>query len=272
MPLPNLEKMVPHFEITIPSTGKEVPFRPFLVKEEKLLLIALESNDEKLMLDAIIQVISSCALSPLKLDTLANFDLEYIFLQLRARSVNEILELAYKCRNPVPLRSLDDIDHHAWNSLDEKRQAVEAFKKEEPVFASCDHLVKIKINIDDVKVQFNDEHKRQIFLTPTLGINMRYPNFKIAKTLLGKNKDSIADNLQVIALCIESAFDEESVYSNFTPKEIEEWMEKLTQAQFSKLQLFFETMPKLAHDLDFHCPVCDYKEQVHIEGLPSFFG
>jgi hypothetical protein len=271
MPLPNLEKMVPHFEITIPSTGKPVTFRPFLVKEEKILLIALEGGEEKAMLDAIVQVIAACAVTQLKIDTLANFDLEYIFLQLRAHSVNEVVELTYRCHNLVELRP-EDIERHAWNTREEKAQAIEQFKKGETVVGSCDSTVKIKINVDDVKVQFNDEHKKQIFLTPTMGVNMRYPNYKMAKTLLGKERETVSDNIQSLAMCIESVFDEESVYTNFTPKEIQEWVEKLTQTQFVSLQTFFETMPKLAHDFEFHCPVCDYKEQIHIEGLPSFFG
>jgi T4 bacteriophage base plate protein len=273
MPLPNLEKMVPHFEITIPSTGKEVTFRPFLVKEEKILLIALESGEEKAMLEAIVQVITSCAVSPLKIDSLANFDLEYIFLQLRARSVNEVVDLTYRCHNIVPIAP-DEVEKHGWETREQKAQAIEKVKAGEPVYGSCDYIVKVKLNLDDVKVQFNDQHKRQIYLTPTLGVNMRYPNFKMAKALLGRptQPDSVTDSIQSIAMCVESVFDEESVYNNFTPKEIVEWVEKLTQPQFASLQTFFETIPTLAHDFEFHCPVCDYKENIHIEGLQSFFG
>src|SRR5258708_4874679 len=99
MPLPNLEKIVPQFDLTIPSTGDTLKFRPFLVKEEKLLLMALESKEEKDMVDAMAQVIQACALSPIKVDSLAMFDVQYIFLQLRARSVSEMVDLAYRCHN-----------------------------------------------------------------------------------------------------------------------------------------------------------------------------
>jgi hypothetical protein len=143
-------------------------------------------------------------------------------------------------------------------------------------------VVKIKINLDDVKVQFQPEHKTQIFLTDTLGVNMRYPNFKMAKQMLRSRdrgnttdrdrKENVNDAVMAIALCIASVFDDQSVYSNFTPKEITDWIEKLTQAQFIKLQDFFESIPKLAHDVQFHCPKCGYEEPLHIEGLPSFFG
>ena len=247
MPLPNLEKMVPTFPVTIPSTKQVVTFRPFLVKEEKILLIALEANDEKSMLDAIIQVVTSCVLSPLKVDSLANFDLEYIFLQLRARSINEVIELAYRCHNAVD--------------------------KGNGKTGSCDNVVKIPINLDKIQVQFNPNHSKQIFLTETMGVNMRYPNFKMEK-FTTEQKDaqtSINDIIQRVALCVESVFDSESVYTGFTTQEISEWIEKLTQQQFMKIQEFFETMPVLAHDALFHCPKCDYQETIHIKGLASFF-
>jgi len=237
--------MVPTFSITIPSTQQVVTFRPFLVKEEKILLIALEANDEKTMLDAIIQVVNACAIGPLKLESLANFDLEYIFLQLRARSINDVVELAYRCHNPV-------------DKGDGKK-------------GSCDNIVKIPLNLDSIQVSFNPEHKKQIFLTETMGVNMRYPNYKMEKFTGDDQKTNISEVLKRVAMCVESVFDSESVYTGFTAQEISEWIEKLTQAQFIKIQQFFDTMPVLAHDAQFHCPKCDYQEIIHIEGLASFF-
>ena len=239
MPLPNLEKMVPTFLVTIPSTQQVVTFRPFLVKEEKILLIALEANDEKAMLDAVLQVVSACAIGPLKLESLANFDIEYIFLQLRARSIN-------KCHNQIV--------------------------KDDGSPASCNNIVKISINLDAIQVNFDPDHKKQIFLTETMGVNMRYPNYKMEN--FGRTKEersNITEVLQRIAMCVESVFDSESVFTGFTTKEISEWIEKLTQQQFVKIQEFFETMPVLAYDVLFHCPKCDYQETIHVEGLASFF-
>ena len=250
MPLPNLEKMVPTFPVTIPSTQQVVTFRPFLVKEEKILLIALEANDEKAMLDAVIQVVSACTIGPgLKMDTLSNFDLEFIFLQLRARSVNEVVELSYKCHNTV--------EHNG---------------KE----VSCDNIVKLALKLDDIQVKFNPEHSKQILLTDTMGINMRYPTYKMEKVVVADKKDNkagnnISETFNRIAMCVESVFDDQSVYTNFTTKEISEWIEKLSQSQFLKLQDFFETMPKLEHDVPFSCPKCGYEETLHLEGLASFF-
>ena len=266
MPLPNLEQITPHFEIVIPSTNQAVQFRPFLVKEEKLLLIAVESEDEKQMLDAIVQVVAACALSPIRVDDLANFDLEYIFLQLRSKSVDSTVVLNYRCHNLVELTPEEA----------EKRKIRRTDQMDGPIMASCDNVVKIKINLDDVKVQIDPDHKKQIFLTDTLGVNMRYPNSKMAKAMLRTGtttrKDNVNDALTAIGMCVESVFDDKSVYNNFTPKEIMDWIEKLTQSQFTKLQEFFESIPKLAHDTEFNCPKCGYQEPLHIQGLPSFFG
>lgn len=272
MPLPNLEQIIPHFDITIPSSKTTIQFRPFLVKEEKLLLIAMESEDEKSMIDAIVQVVGACALSPLKVEDLANFDLEYIFLQLRARSVDNTVELNFRCHNKI------EVTHEEAAKREGRKFNPEAASNQlvNPM-VDCDNVVRIKINLDDVNVNFPEDHQKQIFLTDTLGVNMRYPNFKMAKQLLRTReskdkKDNINDALTAIALCVESVFDNESVFSNFSPKEIQDWIEKLTQAQFIKLQNFFESIPKLAHDTTFRCPKCSYEEPLHIEGLPSFFG
>lgn len=265
MPLPSLDKMVPHFSITIPSTKEEVTFRPFLVKEEKLLLIALEAGDEKSMLDAILQVVQSCALQPLKIDNLANFDLEYIFLQLRARSINDIIELAYKCHNNVPASPEEFVKR--FRCQPQEKDFVDGVLK-----ASCDTLVKVEINVHEVQVKFPEDHTKQIFLTETLGVNMRYLNYKMVKFLDDPAAEaSVTDTFRRIAMCVESVFDANSVYTNFTPKEIQDWIETLTQPQFLKLQHFFNTIPKLAHDFPFLCPKCGYQETIHIEGLPSFF-
>jgi len=254
MPLPNLEKIIPIFDVVIPSTQETVKFRPFLVKEEKLLLIALDGADEKEMLQAVVQVIADCAMSPLKVDSLANFDLEYIFLQLRARSVNDVVELSYRCMNI-------------------EKEGVDG---KSPVL--CNNIVKVNINLQNVQVQFNPMHTKTIYLTDTMGMTLRYPNSVMAKKLfvpkskIEEQKVNLNDAISSIAMCVESVFDETSVYSNFQAKEITEWIEKLTQHQFAKIQEFFETMPKLAYDVPFKCGKCDHQDTIHLEGLAAFFG
>jgi len=263
MPLPSLEKIIPIFPITIPSLQETLQFRPFLVKEEKLLLIAMDGNDENQMLDAVGQVVANCAISPLKVDELANFDLEYVFLQLRARSVNESAELNYRCHNQLPVDPDEYMRKHRLTVLPDG-----------PLTASCDHIVKIVVKLDAIKVVEKPGHTKTIMLTDTMGINMKYPSLAMSKKLLkqGKDKPSAADALTSVALCIESVFDESNVYSQFQPKEIIEWIEGLTQTQFAKIHDFFETMPKLQHDVQFVCPKCEYSEVIHLEGFASFFG
>lgn len=269
MPLPNLEKIVPQFELIIPSTRKPVTFRPFLVKEEKILLMALESEDRNTMLDAMVSMISACAISHLKVEDLANFDIEYIFLQLRAQSVDGTVELNYRCRNDVDM------------TPEEIERAFTARNRPVPESipsVKCNNVVKVKINLNEVQVQFPEGHSKQIFFTDTLGVNMRYPNFKMAKTLLRQTAldesvtDTVSETLTSIALCIESVFDEESVYTNFSPSEMVAWIEQLTQAHFVKLQeIFFETIPKLEHIVQFKCNKCGFSEPQKLEGLESFF-
>jgi hypothetical protein len=263
MPLPNLEKIVPSFELTIPSTGESMKFRPFLVKEEKILLIAMESNEDKVILDAIVDVVKACALSPLKTDDLANFDLEYLFLQLRSRSVSEVVDLSYRCKNDIVLTA---------EEVQKRGKNVVMTEGSVPM-GPCGHIVKITLKLDEVNVQTNPEHSKTIMLTETMGINMRYPNYKMAKQMMLKKKSdsAIGDILQSIAYCVESVFDETSVYSNFQQPEILEWIDRLTQKQFTKLSQFFETIPKLAHTVPFYCTKCGYKEDIYLEGLQSFF-
>ena len=277
MPLPSLEQAVPQFEIEIPLTKQKMKFRQFFVKEEKLLLLAMEDEDERKILEAVSQVISACAINPIKVEDLSNFDLEYIFLQLRARSVDSVVNLHYKCHHKVEISVEEAMER------EKKRQLSMPLSKRKEItpdnvdtMIECGNLVTLSINLDDVQVQFVENHTKQIFLTETLGVNMRYPNLKMAKQMIREKattkNESVDDALSTIAMSIESVFDEKAVYTNFTQAEMKAWIESLTQAQFQKIQQFFETMPKLAHEAEFNCPKCGYKENLHLEGLGTFFG
>lgn len=277
MPLPNLEQSVPQFEIIIPSLKTAATFRPFLVKEEKLLLIAVEENDERKMLDAIIQVVRACALTPLKVEDLASFDLEYIFLQLRSRSVDANVQLRYRCRNEITLTPEEAMERFL------KLQPTLPFSKRSknpeletpPTTIKCDNVVMLPVNLNDIEVKFTEGHTREIMLTETLGVRMKYPNLNIAKKMIRtKTEDTphtIHDALATVALSVEAVFDGENTYTNFSEKEIQQWVENLTQQQFSKIQEFFETTPKLAHEIPFKCDSCGYEETLHLEGLATFF-
>jgi rubrerythrin len=280
MPLPSLEKITPVFDIVIPSTGQIAKFRPFLVKEEKLLLMALQENTEQEMLNAICQVINQCAMTPIKVNTLAIFDLQYIFLKIRTRSVGAISELSYRCQNKVYIPVEEAKKRSA--KLSNRRQLPDGSityegtpDEGDSVIATCDNVVTFSLNLDEIEVKKNPAHKKTILLTDDLGITMKYPDVEMARRVnklsAQPEKESISEAIEGIAYCVESVYDDTNVYTSFSIKEVTEFLEQLTQNQFTKIQEFFETMPKLAHDLPFRCSKCGYSENIHLEGLPAFF-
>ncbi len=242
--LPKID--VPVYETTLISTGKPVRFRPFLVKEQKIFLMASQSDDAKEVVNAIKQVISNCIVDDIDIDQLPTFDLENLFMQLRARSVGEKIELNYVCNNPQVLAGTDETK-------------------------PCGGKIKLFLDLLDIKPTINPEHNKKIEITPKLGIVMKYPNFEILNSL---NIESQADLLKIIIACIDYIYDEEQMYyaKDFSEKELMEFVENMQQTDVLKIQKFFETMPKIAKELDFHCTKCGYRENLMIEGLQNFFG
>ena len=236
MALPKLG--VPQYELSMPSTGKTVKYRPFLVKEEKVLLLAMESQEEKQVIDAVKNVLKSCVISRIKVDQLPSFDLEYLFLKIRAAAIGEIIEMTVTCT--------DDGETSATAT----------------------------INIDEVAVIKEEGHDRKIMLTDTTGILMKYPSMDrfIESQFLNKGID--ADHIfSFIAEHIEQIFDEEEVYDSSTTskKEFREFVESLTSKQFESIQKFYETMPKLSHTFTVVNPNTGNECEYTIEGLQSFF-
>lgn len=236
MALPKLG--VPQYELTLPSTGKTVKYRPFLVKEEKVLLLAMESEDEKQVIDAVKNVLKSCVISRIKIDQLPSFDLEYLFLKIRAAAIGEMIEMTVTCTD------------------DGSTTATAA------------------INIDEVEVYKEEGHDRKIMLTDTTGIMMKYPSMDrfIESQFLNKGID--ADHIfNFIAEHIEQIFDEEEVYDSSTTskKEFREFVESLTTKQFESIQNFYETMPRLSHTFTVTNPNTGKECEYTLEGLQSFF-
>ncbi len=236
MALPKLG--VPQYELSLPSTGKTVKYRPFLVKEEKVLLLAMESQEEKQVIDAVKNVLKSCVISRIKVDQLPSFDLEYLFLKIRAAAIGEVIEMTVTCT--------DDGETNATAS----------------------------INIDEVEVTKEEGHDRKIMLTDTTGILMKYPSMDrfIESQFLNKGID--ADHIfSFIAEHIEQIFDEEEVYDSSTTskKEFREFVESLTTKQFESIQKFYETMPRLSHTFTVVNPNTGNECEYTIEGLQSFF-
>jgi len=241
MNLPTAKVSIPHFELTIPSTGEKITYRPFLAKEHKLLLLALESEEESGIFNITKRILQDCIITPgIDVTKLASFDLEYIFLQLRAKSIGETIKQAYECPEIV--------------------------NGEE-----CKGIIPVFFDITDVKVQTKPEHTKKIFLEKDLGLIMKYPTINDieSRKIYDIENDTFFD---VIIDCIDAIFDDQTVYKDSTREELREFIESFPMEYMEKIYQFFETMPSLTHKIDAACKKCGYKHEVVLEGLPSFFG
>lgn len=223
----------PTFVDIIPSTNQEIEFRPFLVKEEKILLMALDSEDEKDSIRAIEQIFTNCIKTDINIKNLSSFDFEYLMLKIRAKSVGETIELRFKHEE-------DD----------------------------CGHINDVVINLDDIKVQFNENHTNKIMITDDVGVMMKYPTINNIDKV---NEVSINNIFEIFVNCIDYIFDEENVYNDYTENDLISFLENLNQGQFEKISEFFNTMPRLKHDIKFKCKKCKKLVKTEVEGLQSFF-
>lgn len=247
----------PKYELTIPSTGQTAVFRPFLVREEKVLLMAMQSEDERQVTNAVEDIIKACILNTdIIVNKLSMFDVEYIFLKIRSKSIGEIIEMRYQCQNEVDVVVRDE---DTGQMKEVRRQ--------------CGTTVPMNIDLNTVNVTKDPEHTTQIKLTDEIGLMMRYPNLNLARQLQrqGKNTEDITQALDLIADCIETVFTADQVITEFNHDEVVEWLETLTQQQFAKIQHFFDTIPRLKHKIHFECPKCGYQQDITIEGIQNFF-
>lgn len=236
MSLPQIN--TPIHELKIPSTGKKIKYRPFVVREEKLLLLALESEDQKEITDVIVQIIGNCIQTKIDLDSLSTFDVEYIFLNVRAKSVGEVLEFAITCPD------------------DGETQA------------------EVEINIDDIQVIKSKEHTDTIDLDNGYFIKMKYPTMKYIMEKKPDDEKSLIDSTFEYAVeCLETIYNEDETWeaADSTKKELTDFVENLNSKQYQKLQSFFSTMPKLSHTVEVTNPKTGVKSDVTIEGLANFF-
>lgn len=241
--LPKLD--VPIYTVNLISTGKPVRFRPFLVKEQKLFLMVSESNDPNEMITVIRQVLKNCVLDEVDIDNLPTFDLEYLFMHLRARSVEEIVELRYKCNNVTKDESGQD--------------------------KQCTGLVEYKLNILEIEPTKNPEHKNKIQITENLGICFRYPTFDMIQKYEKLNENEVM--IRILVDCIDYIYDKEQIYysKDSSRQELDEFVDSLQQKDLEKFKEFFDTMPEIKKDVHFKCPKCSYEENIEIKGLQSFF-
>ena len=238
MPLPKLN--TPTYELTLPSSNRKVKYRPFLVKEEKILLIAMESEDEKEMQNAVKQILKNCILTRgISVDKLAVFDIEYLFLNIRGKSVGEDIKLNVVCPD-------DEVTE-----------------------------VEVSVNVEDVKIQKSDNHDSVIQLTDQVAIVMKYPSMEmfVKNNITGENQQKVDTIFDMTIDCISQVVEGEDVLEakSFSKKEMLEFVETFDTQQFQKIQDFFETMPKLSHKIKVLNPKTNVKSEVVIEGLSSFF-
>jgi len=240
MPLPKIA--TPTYELELPSTGQSIEYRPFLVKEEKLLVLALESENTKEITTAIKNVIKSCIQTKgIKVDALPTFDIEYLFLNIRGKSVGEDIE--------VKITSPDDGTTE----------------------------VPIMIPIDEIKVQKNENHTNKIKLDDDLMMEMKYPSLAefIKNNFDFNDSGKVVDqSFELIATCIDKIYSQEEVWvgSDCTKKEVRDFLDSMNSYQFKQIEEFFETMPKLSHEVKFTNPKTKVENTVLLEGLSSFFG
>ena len=239
MPLPKIA--TPTYELELPSTGKTVRYRPFLVKEEKVLLIALESEDTKQITNAIKAVIRSCVLTKgIKVETLPTFDIEFLFLNIRGKSVGESLDVNIICPD------------------DEKTS------------------VKVVIDLDDIKIQKTESHTNKVELDKNFMMELKYPSLEefIKSNFDFKDENAMDQSFKLIASCVDKIYTDEEVWvaADCTKKEITEFLESMNSSQFKKIEEFFTTMPKLSHTIKVKNPNTKVESEVVLEGLASFFG
>jgi len=238
MPLPKIA--TPTYELELPSTEQTIQYRPFLVKEEKLLVIALESEDTKQITTAIKSVIKNCILTKnIKVENLPTFDIEYLFLNIRGKSVGEEIEVNIICPD-------DEITQ-----------------------------VPVKINLDDIKVQKNEEHTNRIKVDSHIMMEMKYPSLDqfIKNNFDFNDKNAMEQSFELIGSCIDKIYTEDEVWSSadVSKKELIEFLESMNSSQFKDIEKFFETMPKLSHKISVKNPKTEVESEVVLEGLASFF-
>jgi DNA-directed RNA polymerase subunit RPC12/RpoP len=234
MALPILN--TPTFEVELPLSKRVVKYRPFLVKEEKILLMALESQDQKQIMNAMRDIVSACTFDEVNARALPVSELEFLFLKLRAKSVGENANIGLKC-------------------------------------SECSAQNDVDLNLEDIKLDLSNIPETKIMLSDTIGVIMKFPTSDDVLRNIDSKKSDVENTYAVIAACLDKIFDTENVYdvSTQSKKEVQDFIESLNKQQFEKIKDFFSSLPKLKHDLEYECMNCGHHNHVVLEGLESFF-
>lgn len=250
MALPKID--LPIFELKLISVPEPVKFRPFLVKEEKLLLMALQSDDEDAIVTTIKQVINNCLVSEIDIDKLPIFDIEYLFLNVRARSIGEVIETYFVCKNVVGKERADD-------------------DTEIPV--ECGHMMPVQVNLLKIAPPSRDNNTK-VMVTDKIGIQMIYPSLQTLKYVDDVvNSENVEQIFNLLYECSEYIFDESGMYyvKESDRQEFDNFLNSLTQEQFDRIVDFFNKLPKIEHNIEHKCQKCGFDHKLHLEGLNDFF-
>ena len=229
MALPKLE--TPTYELILPSTGEKIKYRPFLVKEYKILMTGLESDFEEIH-RLVVDLVDACTFNLLKVDELSNFDVEYLFLNMRAKSIGEIANLNLKCD-------------------------------------ACENTMDIELDVTKATVEKSEGHTNKIFITDNICIEMRYPKFEeMIEIYQNFNSDKI---VELLCDCIKSVYTDKQYYEDYTKEELKEFVNSFSKSQFEKMEQFFLTMPKVCQVIEKTCPSCGKENKLKLEGLQNFF-
>jgi len=238
MPLPKVN--TPTYELALPSSGKKIKYRPFLVREEKILIMALESEDSKQITNSVIDILNACILTKgIDINKLATFDIEYLFLNVRSKSVGETIDVLITCPDDNTTK------------------------------------VETKIDIDTIKIKKDRKHKDIIKIDDNISIKFKYPSMDsfIENNFESNEKSEVRNTLDMITSCMDVIFNEEESWnaSESTKKELEEFIDQLNTKQFKQIEDFFSTMPKLTHNIKVNNPNTGVESEVRLEGLAAFF-
>ena len=241
--LPKIQ--TPIYEITLPISKFVLKYRPFLVKEQKILMIAAQSGEDNFISDNVKQIISNCCIDQLNIDTLSTVDIEYFFLHLRARSIGEVVEAKYRCENKI------DVDENGEDVI-------------------CKNLMPINIELLNITVN-TDEYVDTVQITDKIGIKFKYPNYKILEKM-GSDKNIVEKTFDAIIDCIDYIFDDDNFYyAKETPrKEMVDFIDALNVEQFKKIEEFFNKLPTLKHEIKIKCKKCGFDHSIILQGLESF--
>lgn len=237
MSLPSIK--TPVYDLVIPSTKTKIKYRPYTVKEQSIILMAAEKKETDEIINSMKQLVESCVKSPIDVESLTSFDLQYIFLNLRAKSVGEAIEVNLRCRNTV----------------------------EEEV---CNTINPFTIDIDKVKITFPEASKNEFMITDTLGIKLKYPNLASGKHLMNETPtfDSLID---LIKNDVEYVYDGDKIYDEFTQEELSIFILDLSLGSMEKLVNFYSNIPYMSYDINYVCKKCNHKEKVTLKGIDDFF-